>query len=112
MREIITDEKAEKSQTIEYIIYFVFGVVEILLFFRLLLKITGANPASGFVNFIYALTSLFIVPFAGIFPRATTEGVVTTAVLEPSVIVGMLVYAFLAWGIAQLVVILSGKLQQ
>ena len=102
-------EKAEKSQTIGYIIYFLFGVIEVLLIFRLIFKITGAAPAGGFVNFIYSLTQIFIIPFTGIFPQATSQGIVTTAVLEPATLVAIVVYAVLAWGITQIVVILSGR---
>ena len=101
--------KAEKSQTINYTIYFVFGLIEILLVFRLILKLTGANPLSGFVSFIYTLTQIFVLPFVGIFPQATTQGAVTTAVFDPATLVAMVVYAVLAWGIMQLVVILSRK---
>lgn len=104
------EEKAEGSQTVGYIIYFLFGVIEVLLLFRLVLKLTGASPASSFVTFIYSLTQIAITPFAGIFRQATTQGVETTAVLEPATIVAIVVYAVLAWGILKLVVIFSGKL--
>ena len=104
--------KAESSQTIEYIVYFLFGLLEALLIFRLVFKLMGANPVSTFVNFIYSLTELFVMPFLGIFRQATTAGVETTAVLEPATLVAIVVYTILAWGIAQLVRILSGKLQQ
>jgi YGGT family len=102
-------EKAEKSQTLGYVIYFLFGVLEVLLIFRLVFKLTGASPASSFVSLIYSLTQIFIVPFAGIFHQATTQGVETTAVLEPSTLVAIAVYAVIAWGISQLVGILSGR---
>ena len=45
--------KVSDSETTERLIYFVFGFVEILLAFRLILKITGANINSGFVSSIY-----------------------------------------------------------
>lgn len=117
MSNIVTKEtlvttgggQAAQSQTVGYIIYFLFGVIEILLVFRLVFRLTGANPGSAFVSSIYSLSQIFIVPFSGIFPQATTPGVVTTAVLEPSVLVALVVYAVLAWGITQLVVILSGR---
>ena len=119
MTDIVTQEttnptgvKAEKSQTIGYIIYFIFGLIEILFVFRLVLKLTGANPVSGFVSSVYAVTQLFIMPFSGIFPQATAQGAVTTAILEPATIVAIIVYAVLAWGITQLVVILSGRLKE
>ena len=103
--------QAEKSQTVEYTIYFIFGVIVTLLLFRLGFKLTGANPVSGFVSFIYAVTGLFIMPFVGIFHQATSTGVEVTAVLEPATLVGIIVYIILAWGIVQLVEILSGRLQ-
>lgn len=105
------EEKATESQTTGYIIYFLFGAVEVLLIFRLFFKLAGAGTASGFVSFIYSLTQIFIIPFTGIFPQATAQGVVTTAVLEPATIVAIVVYPILAWGILQLVAILSGRKQ-
>lgn len=102
---------ATNTQTTEYLIYFIFGLIEILLAFRLVFKLAGANPVSGFVNFIYALTDLFVSPFTGIFSRATTTGVETTAVFEPETLVALVVYALLSWGIVKLVHIVSGEKQ-
>ena len=106
------EQKVAGTQTANYVIYFILGIIEILLAFRFVLKITGANPATGFVDFTYAMSQLFVVPFFGIFPRATTDGAVTTAIFEPSTLVAMAVYAVIAWGIAQLIAILSGKVQE
>jgi hypothetical protein len=103
--------KAEKSQTVGYIIYFLFGLVEILLVFRLVFKLSGANPVSSFVSSIYSLTEIFIAPFAGIFRQATTPGVETTAVLEPATLVAIVVYAVFAWSLTQVAKILSGRVQ-
>jgi len=103
---------ASSFQTIEYLIYFLFGVLEILLVFRLILKLTGASFSSSFVNLIYGLTAVFILPFEGIFRRGYTQGVETTAVFEPSTLVAIIVYAVLAWGIVKLIQILSGEKQQ
>lgn len=105
-------EKATGSDSASYIIYFIFGAIEILLVFRLIFKLSGANPSSSFVNMIYSLTQIFILPFSGIFRQATTQGVETTAVLEPSALVAIVVYAVVAWGITQLVAISSGKVKQ
>mgnify|MGYP001585765332 CR=1 FL=1 len=103
---------ATSSQTIEYLIYFLFRVLEILLAFRLVLKLTGASVASAFVGLIYGLTGIFILPFAGIFRRGFAQGIETTSILEPSTIVALIVYAVLAWGIVKLLRILSGEHQQ
>lgn len=110
---VVTETKrvASGSQTVEYIIYFIFGSLEILLAFRLVLKLLGANPVSAFVGLIYSLTGIFILPFGGIFRSGVTQGIETTAVLEPSTLVAMIVYAILAWGIVKLVKIFSGEKQ-
>lgn len=72
----------------------------------------GANPVSPFVNLIYGVTRLFVLPFEGIFRRGITEGIETTSVLEPSVIVAIIVYAIVAWGIVTLIRIASGEQQE
>lgn len=103
------EPKATGSQTGTYIVYFLFGVLEILLGFRLVLKLLGANPASGFVNFIYSVTGIFTFPFRGIFPQETQPGLETVSVFEPSTLVAIIVYALIAWGIVKLIQIGSGK---
>jgi hypothetical protein len=104
--------KATNSQTVEYLIYFFFGALEVLLAFRLVLKLMGANMASAFVGLIYGLTGIFILPFEGIFRRGFTQGIETTSVLEPSTLVALIVYAVLAWGIVKLLRVLSGEQQK
>ena len=103
---------ATNSQTVEYLVYFFFGLLEVLLAFRLIFKIAGASSSSAFVSFIYGLTGIFILPFEGIFSRGVSQGLETTSVLEPAAIVALIVYAFVAWGIVKLIHILSGEKQQ
>lgn len=99
---------ASNRETIEYVIYFIFGFLEILLAIRLLLKLTGANIVSGFVRFIYGITGIFILPFQGIFRQAYAS----SSILEPATIVAIFVYMLLAWGIVKLVRISSGEKQE
>jgi len=106
-----TKRVATGTQTIEYLIYFFLGLLEVLLAFRLVLKLTGASLASAFVRIIYGLTGIFIMPFEGIFRRGFSEGIETTSVLEPSTVVAIIVYAVLAWGIVRLIRITSGERQ-
>lgn len=107
-----TKRVATSSQTVEYLIYFFFGMLEILLAFRLVLKLAGASPSSTFVGLIYGLTGVFMAPFEGIFRRGFAQGVETTAVLEPSTIVAIIVYVVVAWGIVKLIRIFSGERSQ
>ena len=62
---------ASNAQTVEYLIYFLFGILEVLLAFRLIFKLTGASLSSAFVGLIYGLTGIFILPFEGIFRRGS-----------------------------------------
>ena len=110
-RKVTQRRDASGSQTIEYIVYFLFGMLEILLVFRFLLKLSGASATSGFVDFIYGLSGAFTWPFEGIFRSLFGQGVETTAVFEPSTLVAIAVYAVIAWGIVSLVAILSGEKQ-
>lgn len=104
--------EASNFQTVEYLIYFLFGILEVLLAFRLIFKLAGASLSSAFVGFIYGLTGVFILPFEGIFRRGFAQGVETTSVFEPSTLVAIIVYVVLAWGIVKLIRILSGEKQQ
>lgn len=103
--------EATNSQTTEYIVYLLLGALEILLTFRLVLKLMGASISSAFVGFIYGLTGLFILPFEGIFRRGFSQGIETTSILEPSTLVAIIVYAVLAWGIVKWIRVLSRKQQ-
>lgn len=106
-----TKSLATSSQTIEYLVYFMFGILEMLLAFRLVLKLMGASTTSAFTGLIYGLTGIFILPFEGIFRKGFTQGIETTSVIEPATLVAIIVYAFLAWGIVMLLKILSGEKQ-
>lgn len=88
--------------------YYILGALETLFVFRLIFKVLGANPESPFVSAIYAITGLFLAPFEGIFRSAVTDGIETQAVLEPQLIIAMVTYAILAWGIIKLIE-LSGR---
>lgn len=82
------------------IIWYILGVVEIILGFRVLLKALGANPGSGFVDLIYNISSPFSLPFSGIFGvTAVTKG----SIIEWSTFVAMAVYALLAYGVVKLI---------
>jgi len=104
--------KATNTQSLGYVIYFIFGILEVLLAFRLVFKLAGASTSSAFVRFIYGITGIFILPFEGIFRRGVAQGVETASILEPSTIVALIVYILLAWGIVKLIGVLSGNRQE
>lgn len=98
--------------TISNLIYFLFGILETGLIFRLILKLTGASQSSGFVSFIYGFTEIFTRPFEGIFRRSMIDGLQPEPVFEPSTFIALMVYAVIAFGIVKLIVILSGEKQE
>lgn len=85
------------------ITYYILGALETLFAFRLIFKVLGANPESPFVSIIYKVTEIFLAPFKGIFRLAVADGIETQAILEPQLIIGMITYAVLAWGIIKLI---------
>jgi len=91
------------------LIYYILGVLEVLFAFRFVFKILGANSESTFVSFIYSTSNLFLAPFTGIFRMAVSEGIETKSILEPTLIIGMVVYALLAWGVVKLIEISNHK---
>lgn len=79
------------------IVWYLLGVVEALLLFRLALKAFGANAGSGFADLIYTLSAPFALPFIGIFGPTVSD----TAIIEWSTILAAIVYLILAFGIVQ-----------
>ncbi len=85
-------------RTYQYV-WYILGLIEVLLAFRLILKMLGANPGSGFVSFIYGISDLFALPFAGILGTTATNA---GSVFEWSTLIAMAVYLVVAWGIVKL----------
>jgi uncharacterized protein YggT (Ycf19 family) len=86
-------------------IYWVFALIEGLIFIRLVLKALGANPTAGFAQFIYGITAPLVAPFQGLFGNPAYQN----NVLELSSIVALVVYALVAWLLAKLVWIMVGQ---
>lgn len=84
-------------------ILYVLGIIEVLLAFRFIFRILGANPVSAFVSFIYTLSGILTAPFTGIFQPYSSQGLSSRSIFEPSIIVALLVYAIIAWGIIKLI---------
>ncbi len=108
-RDSVYTKEKEKNFNGGRIVYYILGLLEVLLGFRLVFKLLGANPGSGFVSFIYSMSDIFLVPFNAIFRSAATQGIETEALLEPSTIIAMVVYALAAWGIVKLMSIMTGQ---
>ena len=80
------------------IVWYILGVVEVILAFRMVLKFFGANTQNGFTDFIYSISNPFALPFAGILGVTGIEKMT----FEWSTLIAMAVYAIVAYGIVGL----------
>ena len=109
MSDVNIKKTGEESFTSRKVVYYILGILEVLLTFRLLFKLLGANPDSGFVSLINTISQIFLIPFAAIFRSPSTQGIETKAVLEPGTIIAMIVYSLIAWGIVKLIIIIRER---
>lgn len=101
-RKVDTTSSADGKSTALNIIWYIVGLVEVLLAFRFVLKLFGANPGSGFVDFIYSVTNVLTAPFDNIFGVTRQESGNVPSVFEPSILVAAAVYLLVGWGIVKL----------
>jgi hypothetical protein len=102
-RKTSTDVTGDSKTTASNAVWYILGLIEVMLAFRFVLKLFGANPTSGFVDFVYSVTGILTAPFDKIFSVARPEtGDVVGSVFEPSILVAAVVYALVAWGIVKL----------
>ena len=88
---------SSSGNTAKNIVGVIFGVIEIILAFRLIFKLLGANPSNGFVKAIYNITQWFVGIFEGIFSKVSTSGLEAKSIFEPATFIAMIVVALVAW---------------
>ncbi len=81
------------------VVWYILGIIEILLAFRFVLKLLGANPEAGFSSLVYGITYIFATPFLTVF---RSSHIVPGSVFEWTTILAMLVYWVIALGIIKL----------
>lgn len=85
---------------IEQMLIFIYVAIASLILVRFLLSLFGANRKSPFVDFVYSLSSPFMVPFDGMFGRSLETGRVR---IEFESIVAVVIYALIFYGLVKLV---------
>lgn len=80
------------------IVWYILGILEVILAFRFVLKLLAANPGAGFSSFIYSVSYPFAAPFLSVFRRTQ----IASSTFEWTTILAMLVYWLIAWGIIRL----------
>ena len=76
------------------IVWFIIGLIIAVIALRFVLLALGANQGNGFVNFIYGLGGIFVLPFQGIFGSEPTYG---RSYFETASLIAMAVYLLLGW---------------
>ncbi len=78
--------------------YAIVSIIIVILAFRFMLLLLGANPDATFVEFVYAISAPFIAPFEAVFPDTEMD----RAVFEWNSLLAIAVYAVIAWGVGSL----------
>jgi len=82
------------------IVYYLFGIVEVVLVIRVLLHLVAANSGNAFANIIDTISYPFVMLFSTLVQNPILG---TTSVLEITTIIAMVVWAIVAWLIARLI---------
>jgi YggT family protein len=99
-RSIAAANQNSSIARIVNIVYFLFGILELLLAIRVVLHLIGANAENGFANFIYALSGPFVALFVSLLKNPVLSA---ASVLEITTIIAMIVYAIAAWLIGRVI---------
>lgn len=97
-----TSTSAGSKVTAINVIWYIYGIIAILLALRFIMKLASANSANGFVKFVYDVAGIFLLPFSTVFKTSAVESGAIRSVFEPSIIVAALIYGLIAWGIIKL----------
>ena len=97
--QVVYETKKSIFRTYQ-VVWYILGVIEVLLAFRVLLRVIAANPSSGFASFIYVVSAPFAGPFAGVLGVSVEPSI--GSVMEWSTLLAMAVYWIVAYGIVQL----------
>jgi len=95
-------QKEHKQNVAERVVWYVAGVILVLLAFRFVLSLTGANTTNSFANFIYNTSHPFVAPFFSLFSYKTSYG---ASHFEIYTLVAMAFYTVVAYGIVKLATI-------
>jgi uncharacterized membrane protein len=82
------------------IVYFLFGIVEVILGIRILLHLVAANSANAFANIIDTISYPFVVLFNTLVQNPILG---ENSLLEITTIIAMVVWAIIAWLIARFI---------
>ncbi len=100
------------ARAVSYLVYGYVLLVELVLFLGFFLLLFGANPSSGFAEWVYRSLANAMEPFRGIFApiELGTTGNDVVAVFETSVLFAMIVYGVVALALHAVIDWLSARI--
>jgi YggT family protein len=83
------------------VIWYIIGVIIVLLLLRFVLALLGANLDNVFASFIYDITEPLVAPFRGLLQVGEFHAGVVRVEIET--LLASLVYALIGWGVVSAV---------
>lgn len=87
------------------VVMLVITVLEALLLFRFVFKLTGANASQPLISWLYAFTEPLVRPFQGIFPEPRAPAVV----IDVAALLAIVFLLLVGWLIVALVRAIAGR---
>lgn len=109
-RNVVTREENHESRDEHInravrIVWFIVGIVVVVLLVRVVLALIGANLENQFANFIYVVTDPFVAGFRGLLQVGQFQAGVSR--LELETIVAAVIYTLIGWGFVSAIRLLS-----
>ncbi len=93
-----TEVQAAKSERGSAWVWYIVGIIDVILALRLLFHLFGARNV-GFAELLYNISSPFVAPFRGIFAAPAVEG----TYFDTASFAAIIVYILIGWGVTKLV---------
>ena len=87
------------------VVWFITGVIAVLLASRFFLLLFGANPRAGFTRFVYGFAAPLMAPFEAVFGRTRIQG----ATFDVNTLLAIAVYVLIGWGITALIRVVTPR---
>lgn len=94
----VSNPKKALSKKMQEITIYIYGAISVLLFSRFIFSLVGARQVAPYVEFVYQLTTPIMIPFSNMF-GINQSGQYR---IEFEVLVALLVYALIFYGIGRL----------
>lgn len=109
-QEQIRFERIRRNSFFTWIInsiYFIVGLIEVLLILRFLLRFFGANTQNEFAQFIYNLSAPLMAPFSTLFVSSKAGG--GANIFDVNILIAIIVYSLLGWLAVSLIRVLFAR---